>query len=187
MQSPSFTFGVDLGSISCDFIAEANAGWNVWGSSVHQRILLRIPQSGLIYVTITALWQLYIPIHHMWRLSITFYMFWFEVEVGTIMCHFRDSNIAWSYHLAPNNDPWFQLRKFQIQPHKCGGNSMVAAPHPPSTANNSCQLPFICLECMCEPFHVGFEPQQLHDVIILHPAMTYDFSWQISNGMVEVW
>jgi hypothetical protein len=60
----------------------------------------------------------------------------------------HDGNI---WHPVVIND--FQLT-FEIWSHKCGANSMMGL-HIPIHCINFCESPFICLEWMWEPFHVG--------------------------------
>ena len=45
----------------------------------------------------------------------------------------------------------------------------------PSTAYEGCQAPLICWEEIWEPFHVGFEPQPLHNGVICSPAENHIF------------
>ena len=45
-------------------------------------------------------------------------------------------------------------------------------PISPSTAYEVYQTPFICLERMCEPFHVGLVPQPMHNGFVNHQAET---------------
>ena len=97
--------------------------------------------------------------------------------MGTIPCGFGASTTAQGPHLALSSDPGFWLTTFQILTDKCGGNGMMMHPypHPPSTAYEDCQSPFICREWMWEPIHVGLEPQPLHKDFIWRQAVTSGF------------
>ena len=46
----------------------------------------------------------------------------------------------------------------------------------PSIAYEGCHTPCICVEWMWEPFHVGLEPQPMHNGFIWNHALTQDFS-----------
>jgi hypothetical protein len=50
-------------------------------------------------------------------------------------------------------------------------------PISPSTAYDGCQSPFICMEWVWEAFHVGLEPQSMHNGYTWYQAVTQDFSW----------
>ena len=61
----------------------------------------------------------------------------------------------------------------------------------PSTAYEGCQTPFICCERMCEPVHVGLEPQPMHNGFIQCKAVIDDVrrfpKSQHTNGLGTVW
>ena len=100
---------------NCMMVSFGNQQWSI--------IFSWLSKSSPTSVLVRAWWGLHIPIHCIECLSITLYMF--GMDMGIIQCGMRASATAWWYHLTPSV---IQLT-FQIQSHKCGGNSMMGAPY----------------------------------------------------------